>query len=80
MKAYRTYVTVTDPQQVLLSNLPFQAGETVEVVMIGAEDHERTERVQRLQALLKETQSLPQAQALSDEDILREVAAYRNGQ
>lgn len=80
MKAYRTYVTVTDPQQVMLSNLPFRAGQTVEIVVIGTEDNERADRVHKLQSLLKETQALPQAQVLSEEDILREVVAYRNSQ
>lgn len=79
MKAYKTYLTVTDPKQVILSNLPFRAGEKVEIVVLGAEDSNPAERMSRLQELFKETQSLPQVQALSEEDILREVEAYRNG-
>ncbi len=79
MKAYRTYLTITDPKQVILSDTPFRAGDKVEVVVLAAEDSTGAERVHQLQDLFKTTQSLPQAQALSDEDIRREVEAYRGG-
>ncbi|MGH9900912.1 MAG: hypothetical protein ACRD68_03630 [Pyrinomonadaceae bacterium] len=79
MKAYRTYLTITDPKQVVLSNMPFRAGEKVEIVVLATEDNNRVERVRQLQELFKETQSLPQAQTLSEDDILREVEAYRSG-
>lgn len=79
MKAYRTYLTITDPKQIILFNTPFRAGEKVEIVVLAAEDTNRAERVRQLQDLFKETQSLPQAQTLSEDDILREVEAYRNG-
>ncbi len=38
-----------------------------------------TKRADDLQALLKATQSLPQAQAISEEEIAAEIAAYREG-
>ena len=78
MKAYRTYLTVTDPKQIVISDAPFRAGEKVEIVVMTAEDN-RQERVRELKALFKETQSLPQIQILSEDDILREVEAHRNG-
>jgi hypothetical protein len=78
MKAYRTFVTVGDPQQVVLTDVPFQAGERVEVVLLGA-DPERAERLRELQALLRETQSLPQAQSISEDDILQEIDTARSG-
>ncbi len=78
MKAYRTFLTVTDPKQIILSDVPFRAGEKVEVVVLTAEEN-RQEHVGELKALFKETQSLPQIKALSEEDILREVEAHRNG-
>ena len=79
MKAYRTYLTITDPKQIVLSNMPFRVGEKVEIVVLAAEENNRAERVRQLQELLRETQSLPQAQTLSEDDILREVEAYRSG-
>lgn len=39
----------------------------------------RVRKLRNLKNLFKETQSLPQARILSDDDILREVEAYRNG-
>ncbi len=80
MKAYRTYLTITDPKQIILSDMPFRIGEKVEIVVLAAEeDNNHAGRVRQLQDLFKETQSLPQAQTLSEDDILREVEAYPNG-
>ncbi len=79
MKAYRTYLTITDAKQIVISNMPFRVGEKVEIVVLAAEDNSRAERVRQLQELFKETQSLPQAQTLSEDDISREVEAYRSG-
>ena len=59
--------------------MPFRVGEKVEIVVLAAEDSNRAERIRQLQELFKETQSLPQAQTLSEDDILREVEAYRSG-
>ncbi|MGI8670633.1 MAG: hypothetical protein ACR2J3_12440 [Aridibacter sp.] len=78
MKAYRTYLTVTDPKQIVISDAPFRTGEKVEIVVMTAEDN-RQEQARELQALFRETQSLPQIQTLTEDDILREVEAYRNG-
>ena len=79
MKAYRTYLTIKDPDQVILSKLPFRSGQRVEVVVL-ARDEEHAARVQELKNLFAATQSLPEAQALSEDEILREVEAYRDGQ
>jgi antitoxin ParD1/3/4 len=76
MEAYRTYITITDPQQVVLRDVPFQAGQRVEVLILTY----NVDMVQEMKALFKETQSLPQVKTLSDEDIAAEVVAYRSGQ
>jgi hypothetical protein len=77
MKEFRTSLTIIDPKQVVLSDLPFSEGEEVEVVVVAKDGMDA--RVRQLKDLLKVTQSLPQVQTLSDEDITREVEAYRNG-
>ena len=77
MKEFRTSLTIKDPKQVVLSDLPFSEGQEVEVVVVAR--GEMNDRVRQLKDLLKATQSLPQVQALSEEDIIREVDAYRNG-
>lgn len=78
MRAYRKYVTIKDPKNLTLSDLPFRPGQRVEVVMI-AEDEERERRVQELKALLKKTQSLPEAKAVTEDMIAEEIAQYRAG-
>ena len=76
MLAYKKYITIEDPNRVVLSDLPFRAGQRVEVVVI-AEDEARSVRLQELRTLFKVTQELPQAQAVSEDDIAAEIAAYR---
>ncbi|OLE55736.1 MAG: hypothetical protein AUG51_02060 [Acidobacteria bacterium 13_1_20CM_3_53_8] len=79
MKAYRTYLTIKDPKQVVLSDVPFRPGQQVEIVVLAA-DEDNLARVRELKDLLRATQSLPQAQALTEDDIMREVEVYRSGQ
>ncbi len=76
MRAYRKYITIKDPKSLTLSDLPFQAGQRVEVVVI-ADDEERSKRVQELRALLKKTQALPVAKTVTEDIIAEEIAAYR---
>lgn len=77
MKEYRTSLTIKDPKQVVLSDLPFSEGQEVEVVVVAKDGIEA--RVRQFKDLLKATQSLPLVQSLSEEDIAREIEAYRNG-
>ncbi len=76
MRAYRKYVTIKNPKQVTLSDLPFQAGDCVEVLMI-ADEPSSTAYLDTLHTLFKTTQALPQARTLTDADIAAEVAAVR---
>jgi len=78
MKAYRTYLTITDPERVVLSNIPFRPGEQVEVLLL-AYSSESEESIQALKALFKETQSLPHIRKITEEEIIAEVVAYRGG-
>lgn len=78
MRAYKMFVTIKDPKCLTLENLPFKAGERVEVVMI-ADDEEREKRGQELRSLLKKTQALPAAKAVTEDMIAEEIAAYRAG-
>ena len=40
MTIYKTFITIEDPNQVILSNLPSQKGQRVRIVLV-AEDDER---------------------------------------
>jgi len=77
MLAYKRYVTVKDPDNLVLKKLPFRAGQRVEVVIIA--DDEKNARVQELKKLLKKTQRLPNAKAISEYEIAEEIKAYRAG-
>ena len=77
MNAYKTYVTVTDLQELVLSNLPFQPGQKVEVIVI---DDERKDLSQRLKQLFDETQAIPGIQDITEEEITAEIEAYRWGE
>lgn len=79
MTAYKKYITIKDPKSLVLTDLPFKQGQVVEVVVIAQDNVESAERVRGLQALLNETQALPQAKAISEEEIAAEIEAYRAG-
>jgi hypothetical protein len=78
MFAYRRYATVQKSKQIVLADLPFQPGQRVEVVVI-AEDEPSANRVRELRELFQTTQALPQTQAISEDEIAAEIAAYRSG-
>ena len=77
MKAYRRLVVIKDPKRVVLADVPFEAGERVEVLMLSPDDARASVQVD-VSALLHTTQALPSVQALSDNDIISEIAAYRS--
>lgn len=78
MIAYRRYITIKDPKQVILSDLPFRVGQRVEVVLI-VEDDQAAEHHEELRVLFNTTQALPQAQTVTEEEIAAEIAAYLAG-
>jgi len=75
MLAYKKNVTIKDKDSLTLTGLPFKPGQRVEVVIIAEEDQDAN--LAEVQALLKQTQSLPQARIISEADIEAEIAAYR---
>lgn len=79
MKAYRRLVVIKDPKRVVLADVPFEAGERVEVLMLSPDDARASLQLD-IKTLLRATQTLPSVQALSDSDIIAEIAAYRSGQ
>lgn len=78
MIACKRIVTVEDPERVVLSGLPFRRGQRVEVVMIAEEELNRP-AAEELRQLLQETQQLPAAKAISEDQIAEEIAEYRAG-
>ena len=78
MKAYRTHIVIKDPHNVTVPNVPFRPGQHVEVLFLAQDEIDAD--LTKLQALFKDTHSLPQIQTLTEEEIAAEVAAYRRGQ
>ena len=75
MRAFRKWLVVDDPERVVLSNLPFRPGERVEAILVGEEEEDSSMANQ----LFAATQQLPQARAITEEEIAEEIAAYRAG-
>lgn len=74
MLAHKQYVTIQNPKSLVLKDLPFQTGQRVEIVMI-ADDTDAG--LADLQALFRDTQALPSARSIREEEIDAEIAAYR---
>lgn len=79
MNTYKKYITIEDPNYVVLSDLPFHAGQRVEVIIL-AQNNERSILAQKLRELLKETQALHADNPLTEEEIVAEIEAYRRGE
>lgn len=76
MIAYKRTVTIKNPRELVLNDLPFEAGQRVEVVLL-AEEAQSDNILSELQQLLRDTQALPPARAITDEEILAEIEAWR---
>lgn len=79
MNAYKKYITIEDPNHVVLSDLPFLPGQRVEVIIL-TENNEKVVLAQKLRELLKETQALHADNPLTEEEIAAEIEAYRRGE
>jgi hypothetical protein len=79
--AYRKKVTVRRDGRIEIKDATFKPGTKAEVIVLVEStpegDSERQERVQEWRALFAETQALPQAHTITEEEIAAEVAAYR---
>jgi len=69
-------VVIEDPHRGVLSDLPFEAGRRVEVVMI-ADEPQADARLEALHTLLTSTPALLQARTRTEADSAAEVDAAR---
>jgi hypothetical protein len=76
MNDYKTYITIEDPQRVILSNLPFPSGQKIEI-KIKVVDERRLTLAKEMRDLFKELQALPSSQEITEEEIAAEIDAYR---
>ena len=79
MQAYRTYLTIIDPKQVILTDLPFRPGQRIEVLLLAPEE-ERSEATDKLRDLFDRTQAISDSQGIDEDVIRQEIDAYRSGQ
>lgn len=82
MQTYRTSVTITDPKQVVVKDVPFSVGDQVEVIIRPLDDaitKKRAALLTRLNDLFQRTQEQAAAAGITDEDIAAEIDAYRSG-
>jgi hypothetical protein len=79
--AYRKKVTVRPDGRIEIPELILQPGMEAEVIVLVESESAaaRSARVEELKTLFKETQALPQAQTITEEEIAAEIAAYRAG-
>jgi hypothetical protein len=77
MTTFRKQITIEDPDHVVLSGLPFESGQRVEITLTT--DSSACPPTETLRSLFKTTQALPQAQAITEDEITAEIAAYRSG-
>ena len=83
LTAYRQKVTVRPDGRIEIPEPIFKPGTEAEVIVLVESEAETAEsrlaRVEEWKALFKETQALPQAKTITEEEIAAEIAAYRAG-
>ncbi|MGI8500741.1 MAG: hypothetical protein ACR2LR_06330 [Hassallia sp.] len=79
MNAYKKYITIEDPNNVVLSGLPFKSGQRVEIIIL-AEENPRAEISQKVKKIFDKTQEIPGVQEITEEEIAAEIEAYRRGE
>ena len=79
VRAMRTIVKVKPGGVIEIRSPELAPGTVAEVIVLTESDGPQAgkDRAQELAALLKETQALPQARAVNEEEIAAEVTAYR---
>ena len=77
MKAYKTFSTVDASQNITLSDLPFAPGQKIEVLLLETQKDTKS-NITTLKKLFKKTQSLAHVKKITEEDIEKEIRAYRS--
>ena len=76
MVAYERYITIENPDEIVISGLPLRAGQRIRVTIV-VDETGSTGRDDQLRTLLKETQAFPQARAVTEAEIAAQIAAAR---
>ena len=76
MNAYKKYITIEDPNRVVLSDLPFKPGQRVEVIILVEDSAGAIS--EKLRDLFDITQALSGIQDITEDEIAAEIEG-RNG-
>jgi len=83
LTAYRKKVTVRPDGSIEILDSLLKPGTEAEVIVLVENDPENAQaiqaRVNEWKGLFKETQGLPQAKNITEEEIAAEIATYRAG-
>lgn len=79
MTAYKKTLVIDDPNNLVLSDLPFQPGQKVKIIIL-AQNYEPSPNGDKLRSLLKKTQSLPSSKAITEAEIAAEIERLRRGE
>lgn len=79
MKTYQASLVIDNSKRIVLSDLPFQQGQEVEVIIIAKEKNKQ-ELANQLKEFFKEVQALHAEQPMTEEEIQQEIEAYRRGE
>jgi len=81
LTAYRKKVTVRPDGSIEILDSLLKPGTEAEVILLVESEPDSTvsiqARVDEWKALFRETQALPQAQTITEEEIAAEISAYR---
>lgn len=75
MPDYTTSIIIDDPNNIVLSDLPFKRGQKVQIQINLIEDE--LSLVERWKTLFNKTQQLHADNPLTDEEIAAEIKDYR---
>ena len=76
MEIYRVQLTVNDPHELVLRDIPFAAGDVVEIVVRKPGKESLGDRWREL---MEDVRRNPATKSITEEDIAAEIEAYRSG-
>lgn len=79
MKTYQKSIKLEKTANLVLDDLPFQAGEEIEIIIVS-KNQQQKELLTELKQLLRETQALHSNHILTEAEIQAEIDAVRRAE
>ncbi|NEN92952.1 MAG: hypothetical protein F6K48_30295 [Okeania sp. SIO3H1] len=77
MNTYKKYVVIDNPQQLVLSDLPFAPGQKVEVIILAEEDNEVDSQLEELRQKIDSATEQILAGNVTDSELVFEQLQAR---